>query len=546
MASWRDGSRLWVWLARLSAQTRTRRRVIVLLACLAVVVLVLGVWGWLIFASTRPDVDIGLVTALYRAVGFFAGEAAEPYDVPWQLQAARLIALGLVVPGGLFVAFARFAKKSFMERGARHASGHVVVVGDGRAPEAALAARGRPVDDGVVVHIGEVTDVRSDAPDGWLASLRDADGPDRIIVQDDLGDASWVEKSNAAAAKLVVISGGPDRRTIRLAQELLEAGQYDGAHLVVNLNRWGTAQWFDLHLARDLPRSDHPYASVEVGCVAEAMIVDRVVEALGRGGAGGADGERCATGRVRANLALAGEGEVREVLIRLLVRDLYDEYSTTYARNPKTLHIVDLDDRDDRTGPEGTTSPHPVETKAIHLGRSDSQLAALSDALVFVIDDDPDRFAQLEFQLLTRFAPGIDVVGLDPVSLEGDEIREVRTDEAKHILRGPAWRLGTVLLPTDEAPDAEALVDPARIRRTRRVMAELGNANHRIVALPGPPGGEIDELSSAAAAEVAACFQKLDLSLTPSGPMTSAAARNLRWKLLQAGYDFDEPAVHAT
>jgi hypothetical protein len=203
---------------------------------------VLGFVGWTTLSTTDPTLRSDRVAVLYRTVQLFIGEDGGIFSVPWTLDIARIIA-PLIIPLLGSVAVLGFAAKPLNRLGARTAVGHTVAIGPA---------------DRVGLHLSDTTDL-----DSIEVHADGTDSPTLIgpmHVQVDLTEPSWLARTNAAAARRIVIATGRDDENLQLLQHALDAGVR--GEIDVETSTSESQRWLAIALAES-----HPEADVRVLCL---------------------------------------------------------------------------------------------------------------------------------------------------------------------------------------------------------------------------------------------------------------------------------------
>ena len=233
------------------------------LTLLAVVAVVFGAWGRLLYRDQHPEAQLDAGLMVHGTMGLFT-VAGEVEPVPWPLALARILAplaTAAVIVELVLVLFANLLRT----RAASRAVDHLVVVGP---PE-----RVRPY-------------LRADAPiepfERPSIHLHRAPGSqeaDTIRLVDEGSAAEWIAAANAARARRTVLATGDDDRNLASMTAALDAGiPAPGRQLVVELDDAALAQRLSVDLAVGRPDAD-----VEVVCTDDARAAyaaDRIVAHL--------------------------------------------------------------------------------------------------------------------------------------------------------------------------------------------------------------------------------------------------------------------------
>ena len=150
----------------------------------------LGLWGWADADRQVDDIHLDGWTRLYKTLTLFTGEDGGLFDVPWSLDAARLLA-PIIASASLVVAVISGMSERLQAAGARRATGHLVVVGPttiGPDHPFVMAERRCPV----VVHVTSATEGHHP---GWLT------------IRAEVPPHSWIGPTRADRAGALVIAG---------------------------------------------------------------------------------------------------------------------------------------------------------------------------------------------------------------------------------------------------------------------------------------------------------------------------------------------------
>lgn len=253
------GSRVLASVTATLAQTATpgpvRRVALSILGIIGAVAFVLGFIGWSSVARHDPSMGLDGIGILYRTVQLFIGEDGGLFSVPWTLDVARIVA-PLIIPLLGSVAILGFAAKPLNRLGARTAVRHTIVVGP--AERAQVYVSGEQSVESIEVH----ADV-ADSPT--------LIGP--LHIQVDLGDPAWLQRTNAAAARRIVIATGRDDTNMVVLDQVLT--DPSTAEILVETSGPDTQRWLALAVAET-----HPDADVQVLCIEASQrqsVVERVL-----------------------------------------------------------------------------------------------------------------------------------------------------------------------------------------------------------------------------------------------------------------------------
>jgi hypothetical protein len=219
-----------------------RRATLSIIAIMGAVAFVLGFVGWTTLSTSDPTLSADRVAVLYRTVQLFIGEDGGIFSVPWTLDIARIIA-PLIIPLLGSVAVLGFAAKPLNRLGARTAVGHTVAVGPA---------------DRVGAYLSNDTDIDTIEVHADVTDSPTLIGP--LHVQVDLADPAWLARTNATAARRIIIATGRDDENLQLLQHALTA--HVGGEIDVEVATSEAQRWLAIALAES-----HPEADVRVLCL---------------------------------------------------------------------------------------------------------------------------------------------------------------------------------------------------------------------------------------------------------------------------------------
>lgn len=450
-----------------------RRLLVRLTAVGAAAVLVLGVWGWLKHgaADSSDDIEIGFATAVYRSLSFFAGESGEAFDVGWQLQIARVWALLVSLSGLLLVGFHRIRTAVGM-RCARLARGHRVVVGDPSISMRRLDIDPQRTADQLPT-VGVVNDGSARADGAYC---------DVTFAYD--GSAQWVVKSAADRAAEVVVAGLSDHEAVTTARQLLLAPSKGGAlfegQLFVDVRDPDLAQSVDLLFAVEFPD-----CAIEVGSMVSAQLIGEFEAQL----------DASSNGRA---IALAGDHDMVTAAARFLVSRLSSRYNEAFLTESERLYVIGTGETG-QVGEVDIETGHAVAIRNVAIGKTQAP-PALRDALVFVLERDPQRRIELDIEI-RLWLPHCSMSQLDLTEMAARP-NFADGEAAQRILHGPVWAMSN-------PSSAYFLGDRRDPAGTRGLMTRLSEIGFQVVPLRSS-GSETDMTTTDAKRLV----DKFDVTMT--------------------------------
>lgn len=461
----RSGSRVVAQITSTLAQTATpgpiRRATLSIIAAMGVAAFVLGFVGWTTLSTTDPTLRSDRVAVLYRTVQLFIGEDGGIFSVPWTLDIARIIA-PLIIPLLGSVAVLGFAAKPLNRLGARTAVGHTVAIGPA---------------DRVGIHLSDATDVDTIEVHADVTDSPTLIGP--MHVQVDLADPSWLARTNATAARRVVIATGRDDDNLQLLQHALTArvaGEIDVETATSESQRW---------LAIALAES-HPEADVRVLCLEASQRRSVVAQMTADSRLLADPSAPCAVIGDAADIAVLASDLARELALAhpSAVASAHTSDPTTPLGTSRRFFVVGADDLDAVTA---ALDAHRETTAGLlHLfvgTHTVDEVARLSNLVALVADDDSAdavrtaaqlASSRLDTQIFVRAADLRDVP-LPRVTVIDSDAESLRTASPD-----PVQQLARVLYeaknPGSDAIEWRRLRRDVRrhlVRDVKRIVTEL-------------------------------------------------------------------------